>query len=212
MTVLDLYEEIKLETGQYVLDFIDYDVTTFKKILERKVFPEFGRYLPFVERQRIVVQKSPYIFQVRIPEWISELKPLDIYASSNILTQLNLVSRLTLDIAKPIFLWKYENPNLYTMYSSSCEAVCCFTIKLEDIPNVTDDWNIIDWDEHRKNDLIDLAAGHTLLAIGRARRSVQIEGLPLRLDWSELIADGEKLVSETMERIRRTDKWWLASG
>jgi hypothetical protein len=76
---------------------------------------------------------------------------------------------------------------------------------------LTEDWTIADLADGIATSLcIDLSAGYLLQSLGKSRRVVDFAGLPITVDTTDMIREGQALVNDTMQTLRTQSNWWLA--
>lgn len=213
MTLLELIDTVKTQSGQKQLDFNELTTTDYKNIVERQSAPLISRYLPFEKHIRIQVGSSPFTFtDPDIPEWISRVDPLDVVIPTGGGLLIKALSSMgQSDITKPSLFSKYDKPNLFIESSGSFLVKALFKMSLEPSPTIPGDFDIFQLDEHAVPYLTDLVLAYTLISIGRGRRAVTLEPLPFEFDSPSLVSEGLDLLRETKELLQQKSKFWLSA-
>lgn len=221
MDLDELIEVIKVESGQYEIDLDELDPAKYKLLLKRKVLPVINRYMPYTVDTVIVVSASPYTYiTTDIPEWLSNVIPIGNVSTSNIILTGNLrmgryESGASLglplgDISKPTFLWNYQKPKLYIEHLGDMLATECYKAKLTETDTETFSIDLLK--EDALPYMIDLLLGYIMVAVGRARRAVTLNDLPIIFDTDTLVSEGQQLILETKEDIKQNSDFELAIG
>lgn len=207
MLISELYDLILEEHGQYVPDSIEFTTKYLKTALEQYALPIIGQYRPTIRNTFINIINSPYIFTESgdsyIPDWVSDVG----IAMSNVATSITSVLPLMYREDHRTRLWYYEKPKLWTFMFGQLMVQGCIAPSLVASGN---DWDITNINPKGQLYLVDLAAGHLLLSIGKARRMVNFPDFPITTDAAVLVEEGQTLIDKTMEELKRDPEWWLA--
>lgn len=209
MRVTELAEAIKLEVGQFEVDFGELSTLQYSKILQNQVAPIISKHIPYTQHRSIEASASPYVFTSDIPDWVSTVDPIDLISASSVLRhELRLHRDVAATVTKPTFLWTYKNPNLYLEYGGTFNVLTVHKLTLEDAS--PDDFEILNMDDKAIPYVIQLMAGYVLVALGRNRRLGKLTELPFELDSTDLVSEGREQVDKAKEEISKVDKWWLS--
>lgn len=206
MLVSELYETILEGHGQYIPNSIEYTTPHLKNALQHKVLPIIGQYRPAIRNTFIEVTQSPYIFSESgdsyVPDWVSDVG----IAMTNVASSITSVLPLMYREDHRTRLWYYEKPKLWTFMFGNLMVQGCIAPTLVASDN---DWEIENLNEKGRIYLIDLAAGHLLVSIGKARRMVNFPDFPITTDAAEIVQEGQNLIDKTMEELKHDSEWWL---
>jgi hypothetical protein len=207
MLISELYDLILEEHGQYVPDSIEFTTKYLKTSLEKHVLPIIGQYRPMIRNTFIQLTNSPYIFtesgDTYIPDWVSDVG----IAMSNVATSIASVLPLMYREDHRTRLWYYEKPKLWTFMFGLLSVQGCVSPSLEASGN---DWDIININPKGQLYLVDLAAGHLLVSIGKARRMVNFPDFPITTDAATMVEEGQVLIDRTVEELKRDSEWYLS--
>jgi hypothetical protein len=215
MKLSELIEVIKIDSAQFEIDFEELSDVRYKKIFEKRVIPIIGKHKPYTVYQRISVTSSPYTFTTAegIPDWISEFIPLNTLSASGTLSSFGLEAPHNIDISdidKPMFLWRYNSPDLYVHYNGEFNVLKVFKPVIES--DGAEDYDITYLKSNIEDSVIDLMTGYVLVAIGRNRRLARMTDLTIELDAESLVTEGLELIRETKESIKNSNDFHLALG
>lgn len=54
---------------------------------------------------------------------------------------------------------------------------------------------------------VDMLQGNFLIALGRSRRAFTLSDLPIAMDASELVSEGQQIIEQTLERLQDNSDW-----
>lgn len=218
MLLSELIENIKMEVGQFEIDFDELTNDQYSKILLNQVSPIVNKNIPYTMFRRIEISASPYTFTSDIPEWVAEVNPIDMLNIGNLTRRLyeegsgvNIYGRSE-DTTIPSFLWEYDKVNgkLYLDHTGIFNIKSVHKMALQD--QSPDDYEILYLDENAVPHMLNLMSGYVLKAMGRNRRVATLQELPFTLDGDQLVSEGIEQIREAKEEIGKYAKWELGAG
>lgn len=211
MLLTDLLDAIKVDSGQTALINLEWDESTLRNILSRKILPFISKYYPFSEIIHVVIKSGAFIFTTNVPKQIISVKPVDLSArtADNInFSNLFVHQRPFDEITLPTFLWKWRSPILYVEYDGDVEVTLSrdIVITSEVDSSNTIVYTVSNLEDGIKSELIDLCVGHLLLSIGRSRRGANFTEMQIELDSADLVTEGNDLIVKAQENIMKQSK------
>lgn len=225
MRIRDIWKRVIVESGQFLIDpdLIELDVDKFRYLI-KSVLGVYNKYVPLDDHFNIEVSSGYYHefddsftvngTQYGIPSFIIGATPIRLLGVLPYHLRESLGRNYTSDIVKENFPIRFENKRLYVPVGGVYEVHAAWYRKLIESTNSSGEteWevNILEDDDDL---FFDLARAKFQQILGRQRRAFTLEGMPLALDASEMISDGESLEEKTMENLDNEDhKFYLGWG
>jgi hypothetical protein len=223
ITLSEMEEIILLETGEYLLENIENLSLDAAKlwILAKRVLKFYNSKRPFTYKQNLTISGGSYTYTSGVdygpPIWISSVVPV---TSSNVMDVYSQLSNRTigevslLEIPRS-FVWKYEDPKLYCGEDGRMDVVEVhdhqYELTTDSTGKVTE---VIFTTLNQRDDSLffELLEARFLMMLGRSRRAFTMNDLPIVMDASELVSEGQEIWRDTNEKLEEVDKWWLALG
>lgn len=209
MKLSELIEDVKLEAGQKLVDLEELDMATYKRILEDRVRPVITKHIPYTRHVLVDITASPYVYTEDIPEWISEVSPVQILSVASVLSTYGFGRSIAEAINKPTFLWHYEKPKLYVEFTGNHNVLSCHGLTLTAISG-EDDYEINFMEDKALPYVISFTAGYAMIGMGRGRRAATLTDLLFQLDGDNLAHEGKALIEDTLKQVSSAAQWWLS--
>lgn len=223
MLLSEMFDEVIVRSGQYILDKEDLEVDADRfKILVKSVLRLYNGHRPWVKRQtvRIVNEHKRYlnIAPDLAPKFISDVIPLRLRGGLGLFLEERHNQRFG-DLIKEQFIWRYENPTLYVEYDGDFDITEVHTHQITQTADSEpkDQVASIDGTEFGQQNadeadaFFDLLTGRFLQSIGRNRRAFTINEMPLTTDAAELVSDGNEIWQNAFDHLTENrSKWYLA--
>lgn len=214
MTLTEIVDYLLVQSGQYILKDFDKTLLSYKQ-LWRLIEPEllrYGKYRPVVKTFNMYLPSTSYTFLTDIPDWISNVRPIEGSRSS---IQSVFASNVTSNLNIPRqFVWKYEKPRLFCQYEGLFDITGMYlystVIENDDSGEIYD--VVINNLDFSHTSFLDLIHGKFLMTIGKSRRAFTINELPITMDGDTLASEGESLYNDAKEGLYERSYWWKAIG
>jgi len=206
IAVTELRENAIDRSGQYIANndaSLLIPTDRFTRMLELNVLPIVNDYKPRLRRFNLTIGASPYQFTAGegIPTSVTRCTPLMGTSSSGYILQSALVSSMKLiedaDIAVLPFV--YVRPWLYVNAEGRFDVTAIYDMEVSD-------GSVVGVQPHAKKYITDLSYAYFLKSLGMKRRAVTETDFPITFNGDELFAEGEKLETETKERLEAASK------
>jgi len=207
----DLYKRILIKTGQFALrENLEISVELFPLVVEEALYT-FNTYCPRKEIRFLdFTYRREYCFSEGegIPEKITDMVPFGNLGSLYLFNQERLSSNslggLSIPSHRPFI---YQKPVLTVAVSSNYQVTCMFNHELEELEVEGEGEFKKPGFRHLNGrnlepDFIKLIAGHFMQAIGRARRSFQLQDVPFTMDADQQVQEGEQMVREAEDNLK----------
>jgi len=223
ITLSEIEEILLMESGEYLLQDISNLTLTPAKvwILVKRVLKQYNTKRPFVYRHNITISGKKYTYHDDVgygpPDWISSVVPVTSYNVMGIYEALSgrtVGEMSTLEIPRG-FAWHYENPYLWVGEEGIMDVKEVHDHQYEltsDSTGVVTDVTISTINQRDDYLFFDLLLARFLIMLGRSRRAFTLQELPIEMDASDLVSEGQELWRDTLEKLEENDKWWLALG
>lgn len=226
MKLSDLVEIVLVESGEFIvtnsLDDLGMSDNQFWRIV-KTILGTYDSYKPYTVTRNIQLSDYTYTFSASepngIPEWISQVIPVSSYDKVGVFlyyeAQRATGELSSLEPAPRTVLWKYEKPKLWVTEGDWFDVVCHYNHTYEILEGSTGDVEDMDFPTlSEKDDLfIKLVLGKFLKALGRSRRAFVLEDLPVTMDASDLVSEGDDIYKETLELLMNDQSdWYKAVG
>jgi len=209
-TVANLLEDVKILSGQHIMDTLELDATKFQTMVERVVFPMFGRYRPKITNRNITVNGPSYTFVSDIPDFINKIVPV-----SPLLNPLAIVFNPGQSIDSPVkgltpnpIDYRYQKPTLYTPIAGEMNVYCSNSPGLVAVGSPITDYTITFLDDGEYPLIVKLANGFFMTSIAMTRKIGTIQGLDIAFDGDTLLTHANDKLLEAMTELKSNSKWW----
>ena len=212
MLVNDIFERVIIRSGQFLMNKanIEINVDAFKILVEDAlaIYSPFRPYVRTLTKQII----SPRSFTLTkentidgVPDFISEATPilssgLGIAMFHELRKEQNINSEIVEPIEAP-WDWNDDTKTLTVSSSATWSIKAAYYHKVTDIPfdpELSYEVKTITIQDHLFHDLL---RGMFMQGIGRSRRAFTMDALPISMDASEIVTDGETLEEKTLEKL-----------
>lgn len=214
----DIFYRVIVESGQYLLPIenVELDQDKFRVLVE-KALATYNKYCPRDTHNDIYVS-SPrtYTYSTDIPEEVLAVTPIRVYAVNPLWVN-NLSNRYT------------QNPNLeevhecpFAYYAPKLTLPYAGNFRVHELHDwvileETDDDGAIDfyvpYMTIKETYFIDHVKGMFIQGLGRSRRAFTLQDLPVDMDASELVSEGQEIAEGAIEAmVERSHKFSLAYG
>ena len=225
MLLSDLAEIVMLESGEFLLDDmseVEIQPHKFWRIVKREL-ALFQKHVPVTKEFNLNIRKIHTFTEDGehgIPEWISRIVPSS-HVKSPIFRDWNFSSGANyrgidkspfLQVNKQ-FISKYDKPKLYVADFGIFDLTAHYNyeiIETKNDQNVITEVDIVGLEEHKT--FVDMIVAKFMIALGRSRRAFTLNDLPVQMDGSELVSEGQELHREALELLYETNKWHYALG
>lgn len=238
MLLSELVEITMLRSGQFIVgpfENVQLDYTRFWNFV-KVCLKEYAQDRPHTKYLNIEIPDGGYEFVDEgegVPYWISSVVPIGGASSGSsggsggsgqglaILSAQSVImlgggggsSPLGGSTSGPTeYLWKYRKPILHCV-SGNAEVTAHYhyaydeTIGADGIEEV-DIYHIDEDDEL----FIELVVADFLSVVGRSRRAFTLNDLPITMDASDMVSEGQEMRQNVKERLRDEGVWWRAIG
>ena len=223
ITLTEMEEIIMLESGEYLLESLENLTLDASKlwVLAKRVLKFYNSKRPFTYSHNVTVSGKSHTYVTGVnygpPVWISSVVPV---TSSNVMDVYSMMSNKTIGEMSSLeipraFVWKYENPKLYCSESGTMDVTEVHDHQYELTTDTTGKVTEVTFSTLNERDdplFFELLVARFLMMLGRSRRAFTMNDLPIQMDGSELVSEGQELWRETQEKLEETDRWWLALG
>lgn len=225
-TLDELTDLVFLESGEFIigdLDALNLDREKFW-LLSKRVLGVYNKYRAYTVNHNITVSAGLYVYTTSstygIPSWISAVVPvqvtnvIDIYRYHQKAVSEKIDEYTLLEIPRG-FEWRYEDPKLYVTEDGIMDVTEHHN---HDYTETTTDGGVLTGVAFSTLDItedrffIDLLVARFMIAVGRSRRAFTLNDLPITMDASELVTEGNELWDRTIEKLEETGRWWDAIG
>jgi len=211
-TLAQLLEDVKILSGQHIMDTLELDATKFKVLIEHVVLPMFGKYRPQTLNRNITVSGSSYTFVSDIPEVINRVVPVNAFFNP-----IAILTTQHVDIDSPsrgltplASGWEYRKPVLYTSLSGEMTIRYTAFPALVAIAAPSTDHTITQLDDSDYPLLSMLASGYFMTSIAMTRKIGSIQGLDIAFDADTLLTHANDKLLEALTELKLNSKWWAA--
>ena len=216
MRIRDIWKRVTVESGQFLIDpdLIELDVDKFRYLVT-SVLSVYNKFVPLDDKFNIEIQSGYHYeftdsfevegIQYGIPEFIVGVTPIRLLGVLPFHMQRAFGAEHEAELVKQTIPIRYEHNKLYVVTSGVYEVHAAWYRKIveEEIDSEIQ-WSVT----HLNNDddlFFDLIRARFQQVLGRQRRAFTLEGMPLTLDASEMISDGEALEEKTMENLENEE-------
>lgn len=209
----DLYFRILVKTGQYhIRENLEIKNDLFPVIVQ-EALDTLNIYCPYKEKRYLSFHsRREYVFSEGegIPEKITDMIPYGDYSSLFLFNQERMskgfdTMGLSLPSHRPFL---YDKPRLTVAVSANYEVTCSFNHKITDIevpgeePSFKKPGLLHMSTDTLSSDFFKLITGHFQQAIGRSRRTFQLQEVPFSMDADQQVQEGEQLIREAEENLK----------
>jgi hypothetical protein len=232
MTLDDLIEYTMTESGEFILGDLELtliDVHRFHLIVKRAL-SLYGKYRPLTERTTTLVNGTADLSNggtSRAPEWLSRVIPLGtggVESSTNQSAAAFIYGNVGMggfgsmyNTAPPRNIpWEYHKPMLSIggsddMYDITAHYNYDLTDVYRNDKNKVEKATVVGL-SYNDDLFLDLLVGYFLIALGRSRRAFTLNDLPVTMDGSELVSEGDEKVRNAREQLQEQSSWQHAIG
>lgn len=232
MTLDELVDYVMTESGEFIVG--ELETTQINRhrfhLITKRALAIYSKYRPLTDRQTLAVNSSLDLTDVsggQTPAWISRVMPVSDSSSTSsgtgqgaaafIYGNAGGLSDPYLASGRPRHIpWEYNKPTLSVAGSSGMYDITMHrhhtleNIK-KDEANLVIDGEIPSID-YADDIFFDILVGFFLMSLGRSRRAFTLNDLPVTMDGSDLVSEGETKVNEAKERLTEQSSWYLALG
>ena len=230
LTLNELIDIVLLESGQFlygdqienVLGCLNIDKRRFYNSVVKRSLAEYEKYKPRVDKLNVTISDRFYQFSAPAPDLVISVTPVDTQ-NINLLSPFTHPFGFTITkhdggIMHPLaprkFIWEYRNPKLY---ASEDGAMDIEVIREHDITlSETADGQLIDATIDglclSDNTFIDLVTAYFIIALGRSRRTVIANELPVTFDGAEMVQEGLDMLDIVKEALHNSADFYLSLG
>jgi len=221
MTLQEIFDRVMIEAGQFLIssDEIELDQRKFKTLVERSL-AYYSRYSPVVDHILVDIENSESrqftfddtMYRYGIPDFIADLIPIRVSGVVPYYLREYDRPRSNLDI-KVEFPWVYRKPVLTVPTNAQFDIKAVYKHKLKNIgTDKTPLWDVATISDDDQ-EFIDLITGRFMIAVGRQRRAFTINELPIQVDASTLVSEGQEKERTAKEEIQNNKiKFYLSWG
>lgn len=225
MYVLDMWNRVLIEAGQYILDphAVELDVDRFL-VPVKSVLGKLNKYMPPYENFNVNLESERY-FEFQdinpagvpdgIPDWIAKAKVIRFFGTAPYYLREEFKAKShTSDLDKTSFPIEYRKPKLWVPIGGVYDVLAVYKHKLtyEEVGGKkkykVDTINDTDGDFEN---FFDLLTAKFMITLGRNRRAFTIDDLPITTDADTMISDGEEKLAEALESLIENDSNWFLS-
>lgn len=231
MTLDELIDYVMTESGEFIVG--ELETTQINRhrfhLIVKRALAIYSKYRPLTDRQTLAVSASLNMTDISggtTPAWISRVVPVNdstsdggssqsaaafIYGNAGGLSDPYYASGRPRQIP-----WEYNKPTLSVSGSDGMYDITMHRPHtLEDIEK--DDNNLVTEAtipsiDYADDIFFDILVGFFLMSLGRSRRAFTLNDLPVTMDASDLVSEGETKVNEAKERLTEQSSWYLALG
>lgn len=206
MLLTEIFDRILIDSGAFLLGptSVEVDIPKFE-ILIKRVLGVYNKYMPADRKYTKIIGSLSHTFQdpEEIPRWISDIIPVN----NPYLWQMQ---KNTTASEKIQFIWRYDKPTLYLPMGGTFDIHAVYDHKITtDANNQKEILTITDSDDL----FFKILTGFFMVATGRSRRALTIQDIPVAMDASDLVAEGNTLIQEGMQTLTEVNnKFYLAYG
>lgn len=210
MTVNEIFEHILIISGAFVVGEAEIELNETRFLfLVKNSLGVYSKYHPIEQKSNITTSGKYYEFLVSIPTFVTSIVPvvvtgLPYYIFEQFRGDLGTHSE---DLNPHTFVWDYRKPRLYTQYEGT------FDITTIHDHEITQD-SAGDYEILTITPADDLFLRHLtglfLIGLGRLRRAFTLNEIPITLDASELVSEGQEMVREALEQMQDRSHFWHA--
>ncbi len=230
MTLDELIDYVMTESGEFIVG--ELETTQINRhrfhLIAKRALAIYSKYRPLTDRQTLTVDGSLDMTDIssgQTPAWISRVVPVSdssvggtgqgaaafIYGNAGGLSDPYYASGRPRQIP-----WEYNKPTLSVASSSGMYDITMH--RHHTLDNITKDASnlVIDAElpsiDYADDIFFDILVGFFLMSLGRSRRAFTLNDLPVTMDGSDLVSEGETKVNEAKERLTEQSSWYLALG
>lgn len=227
MLLSEIRDEVVIaRSGQFILDPEDLEVDDKRfRVLVQSVLRKYNRYSPAHGKYNITTPSTNYTFLASaslptltgysvkgIPDWLAGVLPIRSSGGFGIFQTIGLGDQFHFpDLEKMRFAWEYRKPTLYVPFSGQFEVtwVKNHTVTQDENDNYQVETIGADTEDH--DTFFGLLTGSFLQTIGRYRRAFTIQEIPITMDASELVSEGNEMMERAEEDLKENQhKFYLA--
>lgn len=230
MTLDELIDYVMTESGEFIVG--ELETTQINRhrfhLIAKRALAIYSKYRPLTDRQTLTVDGSLDMTDIssgQTPAWISRVVPVSdssvggtgqgaaafIYGNAGGLSDPYYASGRPRQIP-----WEYNKPTLSVASSSGMYDITMH--RHHTLDNIKKDASnlVIDAElpsiDYADDIFFDILVGFFLMSLGRSRRAFTLNDLPVTMDGSDLVSEGETKVNEAKERLTEQSSWYLALG
>jgi hypothetical protein len=225
MNIKDIFDEILIRSGQFVLasSNVELNIERFRRIVE-STLAVYGRYSPHEEHVLVsafgtreidlsaesiaILTKKPYL---QAPTFVSDATPTRQIplGITKIFPGLNTGNNPEL-YDKQQAPFEYRKPKLYLPFSAKWDIHCAFAHPIHEVTENGKFEYYLPTITMADQAFFDYLQGMFLMGVGRSRRAFTLNDLPITMDASEIASDGKELRDQALEFMSNHQKFYLA--
>ncbi len=234
MTLDELVDYVMTESGEFIVG--DLETTQINRhrfhLITKRALAIYSKYRPLTDRQTLAVNGSLNLTDIsggQTPAWVSRVSPVSDEISTSASTGASQgtaafiygnaggLSDPYIASGRPRHIpWEYNKPTLSVasssgMYDITMHRNHALENVVKDASNLVIDAEVPTID-YADDIFFDILVGFFLMSLGRSRRAFTLNDLPVTMDGSDLVSEGETKVNEAKERLTEQSSWYLALG
>ncbi|MDK1290186.1 hypothetical protein [Pseudoalteromonas umbrosa] len=229
MTLDELIDYVMTESGEFIVG--ELETTQINRhrfhLIVKRALAIYSKYRPLVDRQTLTVNAALDLTDQSLgftPEWVSRVVPVSDSSTSNMQSAAAFIYGNAGGLSDPYFAtsrprqipWEYNKPILSVSGTAGLYDVTMH--RHHTLSNIRkDDKNLVthaevDSIDYSDDIFFDILVGFFLMSLGRSRRAFTLNDLPVTMDASDLVSEGEDKVNDAKERLTEQSSWYLALG
>jgi len=220
MLLTEIADHVMLESGEFIIGSMDLtliDQTKFWNLVRREL-AYYEKYKPLTRQTTITCDSTTYAFPTGSdPDWISSIVPVGIPTGMGMQNMIDSLVNSSDSIRNSRqFIWRYEKPKIFVSEAGKMDVTGIYKRVTEVLFDPNDNTVMTDVriDDITESDsqFFNLVIGKFLIAVGRSRRAFTLQDMPIEMDASDLITEGQDIYQSAKESLQERSKWWEAVG
>ena len=218
MLLTEIKEEVVVgRSGQFILDPENLEVDDPKfLILVRSCLRKYNRHVPFNKKVNITITGSTHTFLEEdaaggIPDWVAGVMPIQSSGGFGVFQAAAHSSYAPGPLVKRQFAYDYRKPTLYLPWAGVFDVNKVRNHVITKNDDDKDQIATFGMEGEDEDSFFALLTGRFLMTIGRYRRAFTIGEIPITMDASELVSEGQEMSTLAEEDMQENQaKFYLA--
>jgi hypothetical protein len=214
MKLVDIIDWVMMQSGEFIVEIIENTLIDKPKfwLMVKRDLKFYQKYVPVTKNLNVYVNGSYGFPAGEEPKFISKCTPV-VAGSTGSSGFSTLSTGQLLSMANPMlgmsptrFIWKYEEPQLFTSMAGDVAVKAHYDYKFDVSSADPAEYEILGM---REEDLfLNLVLSSFLIGLGRSRRAFTLNDLPITMDAPDLVSEGKERQETARQDIFDLSKWY----